>query len=89
MEAIVEYTDSGVFKIFGRMTGELIRCKDCRHQRKEWHEDKRRANGGTYTYWCDYMDEAPIGYDTEFCSHAERRVEELLGTPYNLSEEET
>lgn len=53
-----------------------IRCKDCKHQRKEYHEDKRRKDGGYNIYWCELVDGyAPLGFDDEYCAWAERKEE--------------
>ena len=55
---------------------ELIRCKDCKHQRKEYREDKRRKDGGYNIYWCELVDGyAPLGFDDEYCAWAERNEE--------------
>lgn len=60
---------------------EVVRCKDCKHQIKTWHEDKRRKEKGYYTFWCD-LNEDPFvahcvcGYDNDFCSYGERKDEE-------------
>lgn len=57
-------------------TVELIRCKDCKHQRKEYREDKRRKAGGYNIYWCELVDGyAPLGFDDEYCAWAERKEE--------------
>ena len=57
-----------------RKQEELIRCKDCKHQRKEYHEDKRRKDGGYSICWCDLVDGyAPLGLDDEYCLWAERK----------------
>jgi len=53
---------------------EVVRCKDCKHQEKVWHEDNRKREGGYYIYGCDLVDGyAPVGFDDEYCSRAERR----------------
>lgn len=55
---------------------ELIRCKECKHQRIEYREDKRRKDGGYYVYWCDNVDGySPLGFDNQYCSEAERKEE--------------
>ena len=69
-------TDDG--QIHAQRMGLLIRCKDCKHQRKEYHEDKRRKAGGYNIYWCDLVDGyAPLGFDDEYCAWAERRTDEI------------
>ena len=56
----------------------LIRCKDCRHQIKEWREDKRMKDKGYWVYGCKHFGEL-MGYwgfggnDNEFCSDAEQK----------------
>lgn len=60
--------------------GELIRCKDCKHQVKEWRDDKRLKDKGYWVYGCKVMSDlcgywAWFGQDNEFCSDAERRAE--------------
>ena len=51
----------------------VVRCKDCKYQRKIWHSDKRRKDGGYTIYICDACDYTPLGYDTDYCSYGERR----------------
>lgn len=58
---------------------EPIRCKDCKHQKKYWHEDKRMKDKGYWVYDCEFIDDpftgTPVcGQPDEFCSSAERRV---------------
>lgn len=58
---------------------EPIRCKDCKHQKKFWHEDKRMKDKGYWVYDCEFIDDPftgiPVcGQPDEFCSSAERRV---------------
>lgn len=54
----------------------VIRCKDCKHQEKYFHADRRRKDGGYNIYWCDLVDGyAPLGFDDDFCSRAERKEE--------------
>lgn len=60
---------------------EVIRCKDCKHQVKEWREDKRLKENGYWVYGCKVISEicgywAWFGQDDEFCSEAERRTDE-------------
>ena len=57
----------------------VVRCKDCEHQRKVWHADKRRKNGGFWIYSCDKNEDQFVyhvvdGYDTDFCSYGKRKV---------------
>jgi len=58
--------------------GELIRCKDCKHQVKEWRDDKRLKDKGYWVCGCEVISEicgywAWLGQDDDFCSEAERR----------------
>lgn len=53
---------------------EVVRCKDCKHQRKLFHADARRKDGGYFIYWCDLVDGySHVCLDDEFCSDGERR----------------
>ena len=60
------------------MKTPIIKCKDCKHQVKEWREDKRMKNKGYWVYGCEHFGEL-MGYwgfggnDNEFCSDAERK----------------
>jgi len=59
---------------------EIVRCKDCKHQIKEWRDDKRFKDKGYWVYGCKVMSDlcgywAWFGQDNEFCSDAERRAE--------------
>ena len=58
---------------------EPIRCKDCKYQKKYWHEDKRMKDKGYWVYSCELISDpftgVPVcGQPDEFCSSAERRV---------------
>ncbi len=56
---------------------EIIRCKDCKHQEKFWHGDKRRKDGGYYIYGCELAEGySHVCLDDDFCSRAERRSDE-------------
>lgn len=75
-EYIVPLSEDEAFYGYKGMTVELIRCKDCKHQRKEYREDKRRKDGGYNIYWCELVDGyAPLGFDDEYCAWAERKEE--------------
>lgn len=53
---------------------EVVRCKDCKHQEKTFHADKRMKNGGYYVYFCDLAEEySHVCLDDDFCSKGERR----------------
>lgn len=55
---------------------EQILCKDCKHQRKEYHKDSRRKDGGYFVYWCEKAEGySPLGFDNQYCSEAERKEE--------------
>ena len=59
----------------------VIKCKECKHQIKEWREDRRMKEKGYWTYGCKYFGDL-MGYwgfggnDNEFCSEAEQRDEQ-------------
>lgn len=54
---------------------EIIRCKDCKHQEKFFHEDRRRKDGGHYIYGCELADGySHVCLDDDFCSRGERRT---------------
>lgn len=51
----------------------VVRCKDCVHQTKFWHNDRRMKNGGYYIYGCDLVDGySHVCLDDDFCSCGER-----------------
>ena len=55
---------------------EVVRCKDCKHQRKLYHADARRKDGGYFIYWCDLVDGySPVCLDDDYCSKGERIYE--------------
>lgn len=56
---------------------EIVRCKDCKHQEKYFHTDRRRKDGGYYIYGCELAEEySHVCLDDDFCSRAERRTDE-------------
>lgn len=56
---------------------EVVRCKDCKHQRKLFHADARRKEGGYFIYWCDLVDGySHVCLDDDYCSKGERREDE-------------
>ena len=60
---------------------EIIKCKDCKHQVKEWRDDKRFKDKGYWVYGCMAISDicgywAWGGEYDEFCSEAERRTDE-------------
>ena len=53
---------------------QIVRCKDCKHQEKFFHEDKRRKEGGYYIFGCELADGySHVCLDEDFCSQAERK----------------
>ena len=59
---------------------EIVRCGECKHQVKQWHEDNRRKDKGYYIYWCDRNEDPFVahtvsGEPTDFCSYGERRAD--------------
>ena len=62
-----------------RPQGEpVVKCKDCKHQKKFWHEDKRMKEGGCWVYGCDFIcdpfESTPVcGRPEEYCSSAEKK----------------
>lgn len=55
---------------------EVVRCKDCIHQEKFFHEDKRRKDGGHYIYGCELADGySHVCLDGDYCSRGKRRTE--------------
>ena len=58
----------------------IIKCQDCKHQKKWWNEDKRMKEKGYWIYGCDLIDDHFVGTsvwgeDNQFCSSAERKEE--------------
>lgn len=56
----------------GTVTGELIRCKDCKYSTAYYHGEHSKL--GMFTYLCIEM-QGHVKAD-DFCSRAERRGEE-------------
>lgn len=62
---------------------KIIYCKDCKHQKKWWNEDKRMKEKGYWIYGCDLIDDhfvgTPVwGGDNQFCSSAVKRNGETI-----------
>ena len=63
-----------------RFYAEIVRCKECKHQVKEWREDKRLKDKGCWVYGCEVVGDACgywalLGQDDDYCSMAERRTD--------------
>lgn len=70
------------FMNFASLQSEIIRCKDCKYQVKEWRDDKRLKDKGYLVYGCKVLSDicgywAWFGQDDEFCSEAERRTDDV------------
>ena len=57
---------------------EVVRCKDCKHQCKIWHADKRMKEKGYWIYSCEgnsdpFVSHTVNGYDDEYCCYGERK----------------
>ena len=55
---------------------EVTRCAECKYQVKKWIKDRRRKDGGYQFYSCELIGDNTCGFggfDTEFCSKAERK----------------
>ena len=60
---------------------EIIRCKGCKHQVKEWRTDKRLKDKGYMVCGCEVVGDACgfgalLGQDDDYCSYAERRTDD-------------
>ena len=56
----------------------VVRCKDCKHQCKIWHADKRMKEKGYWIYSCKrnsgpFVSHTVNGYDDEYCRYGERK----------------
>ena len=56
----------------------VVRCKDCKHQCKIWHADKRMKEKGYWIYSCKrnsdhFVSHTVNGYDDEYCCYGERK----------------
>lgn len=59
----------------------IIKCQDCKYQKKYWHEDRRMKEKGYWIYGCDLIDDSFVGTpvwgaDDQFCSSAEVKKNE-------------
>ena len=59
---------------------EIVWCKDCKHQIKEWRTDKRLKDKGYMVCGCEVVGDACgywalLGQDDDYCSMAERRTD--------------
>ena len=72
--AVEKYTS-----FYGEPIIELVRCKDCKYQKKEYHVASGRKDGGYYVrgyyvYWCEKAGEySPLGFDNQYCSEAKKK----------------
>ena len=58
----------------------VVRCENCTHQQKVWHDDKRMKEGGFFIYSCELNDDPFVthvvdGNPGEFCYAGERRTD--------------
>ena len=58
----------------------VVRCENCTHQQKVWHDDKRMKEGGFFIYSCERNDDSFVahvvdGNPGEFCYAGERRTD--------------
>lgn len=56
----------------------VVRCRDCKHQCKIWHADKRMKEKGYWIYSCKrnsdpFVSHTVNGYDDEYCCYGERK----------------
>ena len=77
-ESLSDFVDHGRYTIH---TNPIIRCKDCKHQVKEWRTDKRCKDKGYMVCGCEVVGDACgywalLGQDDDYCSYAERRTDE-------------
>ena len=61
----------------------VVRCKDCKYQRKVWHPDRRMISKGYYYYQCvrnddKFVSHTVTGCDHEFCPYGERKDNEEI-----------
>lgn len=59
----------------------VVRCENCTHQQKVWHDDKRMKEGGYFIYSCKLNDDPFVthvvdGNPGEFCCAGKRRVDD-------------
>ena len=77
----VSIVESAIKSLEGYPSAQpVIQCKDCKHQVKEWRDDKRLKDKGYWVYGCKVISDicgywAWFGQDDEFCSEAERRTD--------------
>ena len=77
--------DAGVLSVLEKLDAaptvdavEVVRCKDCKHQCKIWHADKRMKEKGYWIYSCKrnsdpFVSHTVNGYDDEYCCYGERK----------------
>lgn len=79
-EVIMRYSGSGEDSHNLERVGELVRCRDCKHQVKEWRTDKRYKDNGYTACGCDVVGDACgfwalLGQDDDYCSYGQRKEE--------------
>lgn len=53
---------------------EIVRCKDCKHQKRFFYKNARYKDGGYFIYSCQLDDGySRLCYDDDYCSAGERR----------------
>ena len=68
-----EEVEDVLFAIPSADVEPVVRCKDCVHQTKFWHNDGRMKNGGYYICGCDLVDGySHVCLDDDFCSRGAR-----------------
>lgn len=64
-------------QVFGfQLTGEIVRCRDCRYMNERHYRDMLGFGRETIVYRCDYFwnaDELPEVEPDGFCAWAERK----------------
>ena len=77
---LIGFSDKLWAAAYERGKAEVVRCKDCKHQVKEWRTDKRLKNKGYMVCGCEVVGDscgywALLGQDDDYCSMAERRTD--------------
>ena len=74
IETVLEYAEN----LPAADVAPVVRCKDCKHQCKIWHADKRMKEKGYWIYSCKrnsdpFVSHTVNGYDDEYCCYGERK----------------